>query len=151
MENSKKDIEEFKLYVEVNYERPDFRVFASYFFGDDLHNYDSDGNSYVVTSRLWTELYMSSRELNNLWFDIYPVKDRTLQVKSCNEENVYRVAYFLAKETNGKVTTENDRPIFFEEMIKKMGDFNLERRLEIAEKSIWRKSSFENPYPNLTK
>ncbi len=140
---------EFKLYVEVNAERPDFRVFVGYFFGDDLHNYDSDGNSYPVTSRLWTELYMSSREVDNLWFDIYQVKDRTLQVKSCNEENVYRVAYFLAKETNGKVTTENDEPISLEKMVEKMGNFNLEERLKIAEKSVWRKSSFENLYPNL--
>ncbi len=27
----------FKLNVKINSERPDFRVFASYFFGDDLY------------------------------------------------------------------------------------------------------------------
>ena len=41
----------FDIKVKINSERPDFRVFASYFFGDDLYNYDSDGNSIPVTSR----------------------------------------------------------------------------------------------------
>ncbi len=136
--------EEYKLLVEVYAERPDFRVFADYFFGTN-HDFDSDGNSYIPTSRLWTELYMRSREVKNLWFDIYQVRDRTLQVTSCNEENVYRIAYFLAKETNGKVTTEKDEPIDLEAMPEKMGDFDLEKQLQIAENSVCRNSSFENP------
>ncbi|PID70499.1 hypothetical protein CSB37_02310 [bacterium DOLZORAL124_38_8] len=141
----------FKLIVTVNLKRPDFRVFGSYFFGDDFYNYDSEGDAFPVTSKDWTELYMCSRQNNNLFFEIIKIKDKPLlfEIESCNEENVYRVAYFLARETNGFVKKENGDDIILESMFNKMGDFNLQERLKIADSSIWRKASEENPYPNL--
>ena len=141
------------LKVKVNSKRPDFRVFASYFFGDDLYNYDSDGNSVTVTSREWTELYMRSRSNPDLHFEIYPIQENPLVigVSSQKEENVYRIAYFLAKETNGKVINENNEALPLESLKEKMGDFNLAERLLLADKSIWREATEENPYPNLNK
>ena len=65
--------EKLELKVKVKSERPDFRVFACYFFGNDFHSYDSDGNSFPVTSRNWTELYMGSREIADLSFEIWPI------------------------------------------------------------------------------
>ena len=65
----------FDIKVKINSERPDFRVFASYFFGDDLYNYDSDGNSIPITSKNWTELYMTSRQNSDLSFEIRPISN----------------------------------------------------------------------------
>ncbi|MEW7280375.1 hypothetical protein ABW636_17425 [Aquimarina sp. 2201CG1-2-11] len=141
----------FNLKVKVNSKRPDFRVFASYFFGDDLYNYDSDGDSLSVTSKDWTELYMRSRNNSDVHFEISPVNENPLilEVTSEKAENVYRIAYFLAKETNGEVINEKNEIIYLNSLIENMGDFNLQERLILAEKSIWRKATEENPYPNL--
>lgn len=140
----------FNLKVKVNSKRPDFRVFASYFFGDDLYNYDSDGNSFTVTSKDWTELYMRSRNNADVHFEISPVNENPLVLKVASEkpENVYRIAYFLAKETNGEVINEKNETVLRDSLKEKVGDFNLEERLLLADKSIWRKATEENPYPN---
>ncbi len=142
---------QFKLKVKVNSKRPDFRVFASYFFGDDLYNYDSDGDSLSVTSKDWTELYMSSRSDSDLCFEIWPIDKNplTLEVTSEREENVNRIAYFLARETNGEVTNERNESVPLDRLKEKVGDFNLDERIVIADNSIWRKATKENPYPNL--
>jgi len=144
--------EKFSIKVKVNSDRPDFRVFSSYFFGEDFHNYDSEGNSFPVSSREWTELYMCSRQVQGLWFDICWVhkEDKSiLEVTSDKLENVNTIAYFLAKETNGLIIDNTDSIIPFETLKNKMGDFDLESRLISADKSIWRKSSEANQYPNL--
>ncbi|WP_055442520.1 hypothetical protein [Lacinutrix himadriensis] len=143
--------DKFNIKVKVNSDRPDFRIFASYFFGNDLYNYDSEGNSIPVTSKNWTELYMSSRNNSDLNFDIWPINENPLilEVTSGNVENVYRAAYFLARETNGEIINEKDEIQSLENLIEKMGDFNLKERLLIADKSVWRKATEENPYPNL--
>ncbi len=144
--------ENFSLIVKVNAERPDFRVFGCYFFGDDFHDFDSEGDSFPVSSRNWTELYMCSRKFQKLWFDICWIeKDNksVLNVTSDKIENVNIIAYFLAKETNGTVIDAENNPVILESLIKNMGDFELETRLLLAQKSIWRKSSETNQYPNL--
>ena len=138
--------------VKVNSERPDFRVFATYFFGDDLYNYDSDGNSIPVTSKNWTELYMRSRQNKDLCFEIWKTNDNPLifEVSSEKLETANIIAYFLARETKGEILDEENNIIPIENLIEKMGDFNLTERLKLADKSIWRKATEENPYPNLT-
>ena len=137
--------------VKVNSERPDFRVFASYFFGEDLHSYDSEGDSFPVTSKKWTELYMGSRQESNLNFEICAISENplVLVVSSKEPENAYRIAYFLARETNGEILDENNGIIPLRNLIKKMGNFNLQERLLLADQSIWRRATEENPYPNL--
>lgn len=138
--------------VKVNSERPDFRIFATYFFGDDLYNYDSDGNSIPVTSKNWTELYMRSRQNNDLYFEIWKTNDNPLifEVTSEKIETANIIAYFLARETKGEILDEKGSIIPMENLIEKMGGFNLIERLKLADKSIWRKATEENPYPNLT-
>ena len=141
----------FDIKVKINSERPDFRVFASYFFGDDLYNYDSEGNSIPVTSRNWTELYMTSRQNSNLSFEIRPTIEDPLilQVSSEKAENANIIAYFLARETKGEILNDSNEIISLTSLIEKMGDFNLQERLSLADKSIWRKTTEANPYPNL--
>lgn len=144
--------EKFSLKVTVNSERPDFRVFGTYFFGDDFYSFDSEGNSFPVSSREWTELYMKSRQNKDLWFDIGWInKENTsiLEVTSDKIENVNIIAYFLAKETNGEIFDDTDKPISLEVLKNKMGNFDLKANLLLAEESIWRKSSEINQYPNL--
>jgi hypothetical protein len=137
--------------VKVNTDRPDFRVFATYLFGDDLHNYDSDGNSIPVTSKNWTELYMCSRQNNELCFEIWKTSENPLifEVSAEKIEIANIIAYFLARETNGEDLDKESNSIPLEYLIEKMGNFNLKERLKLADKSIWRKATEENPYPNL--
>jgi hypothetical protein len=130
--------EKFEIKVKINHERPDFRVFASYFFGNDFHSYDSDGDSFTVTSRNWTELYMCFRENADLSFEIWPISENPLIVTVSSErpENAYRIAYFLARETNGVILDENNEPIDLDYVIDRLGHFDLETRLIMADKSI---------------
>lgn len=143
-------MEKFSLKVQINGNRPDFRIFGVYFFGNDDHNYDSDGNSNPVYSRKWTELYMRSRENEDLWFEIFPKEDdeNILIVESDNLQTVNIITYFLAKETQG-IVFETDKEIPLEILQKNMGNFDLTRHLLLANNSIWRQASETNPYPNL--
>ena len=145
-------MKQFSLKVKINGQRPDFRVFKTFFFGDDFHNCDSDGDAFVVYSRDWTELYMRSRE-NGQWFDIQCIeKDNFIfKITSDTQENVCRIAYFLAEETKGVILNNENQIINHDDVILKMGNFDLKERLYLAEKSIWRKSSEDNPYPKLQK
>ena len=138
--------------VKINSERPDFRVFATYFFGDDLYNYDSDGNSIPVTSKTWTELYMRSRQNKDLHFEIWKTNDNPLifEISSEKVENANIIAYFLAKETNGEILDKKNNLVKLESLIQNMGDFNLKERMTLAQNSIWRKATEKKPYPNLT-
>lgn len=128
--------------VKINSERPDFRVFAAYFFGDDLHDYDSEGNSNPLTSRNWTYLYMCSRQNEELCFQILDIHDNPLifEVSSENIETVNIIAYYLARETNGEIVDEESNIIPIENLVKKMGNFNLTERLKSADNSVWRTS-----------
>lgn len=138
--------------VKVNSERPDFRVFATYFFGDNLYNYDSEGDSIPVTSKDWSELYMCSRQDKDLCFDILKTNDNPLifEVSSEKSETANIIAYFLARETMGEILNEENNIIPMDNLIEKMGTFNLIERLKLADNSIWKKATEENPYPNLT-
>jgi len=150
----KNNITEFEIRVRVKSNRPDFRIFASYFFGDDFYNYDSEGDCLLVTSEKWTELYVRSRENSDLWFEIYKEDEEQsliLKVSSKNIETTYIIAYFLARETNGEVLDNDNEIILMSTLEKLMGDFDLENRLLIADNSIWREATTNNPYPNLNK
>lgn len=64
---------------------------------------------------------------------------------------MYQIAYFLAKETKGVIINSKNQIIDANDVISRMGNFNLEEKLLLAEKSIWRKSSKGNPFPNIQK
>ena len=142
---------EYKIKVLVNSDRPDFRLFWIFLWGED-HSIDSDGDSYNPASRTWTWLYMSSRELKNQHFEINQVDENSLtfEVVSENEFLAKRVAFFLSKETNGNICWEDNNIYGFDFLADKLGDdFNLASALRRAYNSIWRKATLENPYPNL--
>lgn len=146
-------MEKIILKVKTATEKPDFRVFNAFFFGDDFHHNDSEGDCQEVWQRDWSELYKMCRKDSSVWFDISPAhrSDKTiLEVSSGEEKYTYAVAYFLAKETQGEVLDTDNNPIALEALTQKMGDFPLQERLALANKSIWRLSSKENPYPNLS-
>ena len=94
---------------------------------------------------------MCSRSNPDLSFEIYPANENplVLAVFAKKTENAYRIAYFLAKETKGEVLNDADETAPLTHLVDKMGDFNLEERLSLADHSVWRKSTEENPYPNL--
>jgi len=56
--------------VRVNDDRPDFRVFIDLVYGHG-RNVDTEGDSFPVHSREWTELYVKDRESDDLSFEIY--------------------------------------------------------------------------------
>ena len=138
------------IQVIINSDRPDFRTVWIFLWGEN-HDIDSDGDSSNPASRTWTQLYMKSREEENELFEIYPIEENPL-IFEVASENIYlanRVAYFLCRETKGKLIdghmNENNCNILENEL----GDFNLAIALKRADECIWRKSSLENPYPNL--
>ena len=139
-----------KIDVLVNSDRPDFRVFATFLFGYEDPEYDSEGDSYEVYSRTWTELYVSSRE-TELCFSMDKISDDplTFEVSSKQQSTLYAMAYFLARETYGEIVEKDGSILLFSDVVKLMGDFPLNKHLAIADHSIWRTTSAENPYPNL--
>lgn len=121
-----------KIKVIANSKLPDFRLFWIYLWGEK-HQIDSDGDSYNLASRTWTELYMSSRELENHSFEIHKINDKplTFEVMSENIHLLHQVAYFLKRETQGVTVMEDDI------LVQNTGShFNLEASLKRADLSI---------------
>ncbi|QHT70253.1 hypothetical protein GXP67_28190 [Rhodocytophaga rosea] len=142
----------YKIKVLINGPRPDFRLLKS-FIWSDFHNIDSDGNSFNPASRDWTELYIASRENKNEVIDINPININPLilEIKASSEILGNKAAYFLAKETSGQVMYQEETRLNDADfLLDKLGiDFNIQDALEMSKRSVWRKSSLENPYPNL--
>ncbi|MFH6995352.1 hypothetical protein [Flavobacterium sp. FlaQc-48] len=140
---------DYKINVLINSSLPDYRLFVDFLWDYD-HNVDSDGDSYNPASRSWAFLDMESRENENERFSIDQAQDNPLIyiVKSENQIIANRVAYFLMKETDGDIYF-NDKNYKFDFYKDKLGnDFDLLKALQRSDKSIWRQSSLENPYPN---
>jgi hypothetical protein len=94
---------------------------------------------------------MCCRQNSDLQFNICDINQEPLifEVSANAIEIVHIIAYFLAKETKGEVWNENNHLLSLDGLLSRMGDFDVKNRLELAENSIWRKSSEENSYPNL--
>jgi hypothetical protein len=140
-----------KLFVKPSGLRPDSRLVIS-FLWKDLHNVDSDGDSYNPASRTWTELYLANRECSSEVVDVAPVQADPLVLKIQSESQVlaHRVAYFLTRETAGEVGPTIGTSIPLEELATQLGaDFDLDCALRRADHSIWRSATEANPYPNL--
>lgn len=142
---------EHKLSVVVNSPLPDYRLFSAFIWGDS-HSVDSDGDSYNPASNTWSYLYVGSRELHGQNFEIHQVEETSLvfEVSSENELMARRAAFFLVKETNGQIHWADGMLYRFDFLSDMLGeDFDLSLALQRADESIWRKSTLENPYPNL--
>ena len=140
-----------KFYFQPKLPRPDFRLVITFLWGD-FHNVDTDGDSYNPASREWTELYCKNREYDVEVFDTQPVLEEplTLQVESARAELAARVVYFLAVETCSQIVDNLNgqwqEPEWLEDQ---MGHFDLAAAISRSATSCWRKSTLENPYPNL--
>ena len=132
--------------------RPDYRLVAT-FLWSDMHNVDSDGDSYNPASTEWTELYLANREVLSEVVDVHPLQANPLilAVESESEPLAARVAYFLARETNGEVGDREGPYLPYDRLRPLLGaDFDLSAALGRADGSVWRKATLENPYPNLS-
>ncbi|HEX8328048.1 MAG TPA: hypothetical protein VF629_10950 [Hymenobacter sp.] len=141
----------YSIRIKVNGLRPDFRVVTS-FIWDDFYNTDSEGNSYNPASREWTWLYQCDRQRANYSFEIESVDESpgVFEVNATTEALGSRVAYFLARETNGSILDDEGFEAPIDSIAGKLGsNFNLLEALNRADNSIWRKSTLDNPYPNL--
>jgi hypothetical protein len=143
-----------KIFLKTSSDRPDFRLVKTWLW-DETHNTDSDGNSYNPASRHWTDLYLSSRQNSNETIEIYPASEDPLilQINGSTNEIVSRAAYFLALETGGQLFKDESlsNDIKLEDLKLQVGNFDIETAIKRTKESIWRKSSIDNPYPNLTK
>jgi hypothetical protein len=139
------------FYVKHTSFRPDFRLVLTFLWGDD-RNCDTDGNSRNPASREWTELYCRNRENPAEVFDVSPVTKEplVLEVESPHKWLAARVAYFLAVESAGFVADTPDGPYTApEELISKVGDFDVAAAKGRVDQSVFQGSTLEDPYPNL--
>jgi hypothetical protein len=142
---------EYSIRIRVNSDRPDFRLFNFFLWGEN-HRFDSEGDSYNPASRTWTSLYMGSREHEGEYFEIAMDSEEPLifRVTSPIFAIANRVALFLAIETRGSVIDQENKLLPYDSLENDLGgDFYLSEALERAQNSIWRRSTLENPYPNL--
>ena len=131
--------------------RPDFRLVVA-FLWSEMHNVDSEGDSYNPASRDWTELYLKNREVPSEVVDIHPLQTAPLiiAIESESESLAARIAYFLARETNGQVAGQDGEYGAYEGLRTLLGArFDVEAAIRRADISIWRRATLENPYPNL--
>ncbi len=133
--------------VIVDRERPDFRVFLDLLYGSE-RNMDTEGDSYIAYSRVWTELYMKDRESDDPCVDIFQSdKEQNIFVvtsKSHKLESLTALYLYLycgvSMQFNGRQLEQQDI-----EELKRQYDAELLR----AENSVWHQSSQNNPFPNL--
>jgi len=133
--------------VEIEKERPDFRVFIDLLYGHD-RNVDTDGNSIPVHSRIWTELYISDRESNDPSVEIsLSVDQPKVFVVESESDRLEELAALYLFLTSGTSISNSSTRLSAEQILE------LQRRyapdLARAANSIWHKSSHGVPYPNL--
>jgi len=140
-----------RVFLQSRGPRPDFRLVITFLWAD-LHNVDTDGNSYNPASRDWTELYCQNRENKAETFNVAPASESplTLEVESNLPELAARVAYFLATETSAVVSSELSGPWQEAAVLREsLGSFDLAAAEFRARKSVWREATLDDPYPNL--
>jgi len=133
--------------VVIEKERPDFRVMIDLIYGHG-HKVDTDGDSFKVFSRTWTELYIKDRESDDPAIEIYVNENspNIFEVK-CEDEELEKLAALylflycgLSMKHNGALIDEHHI-----EALKGEYATNLSR----ANNSVWHSSCESNPYPNI--
>lgn len=141
-----------QLYLTPKQSMPDYRLLITWLWSE-FNNTDSDGNSFNPASNDWNELYLCNREKTNEVININPIDKsaKTLEITGSTKELIFQTAYFLAIETKGKISLDSKgvKVIGLEEMTKLVSNFDLNSATKRVAKSIWRKATLENPYPNL--
>jgi hypothetical protein len=142
--------DKFIFYVLAPEDRPDFRQVMAFLWGED-QDVDSDGDSYPVSSRTWTELTLITRDDREEKFDVDPcgTAPLVLRVESDSHTLAARVAYLLAHHTGGEVGQSPSGP-FYESasLIAELGeDFDLDVALHRFHTTKYARSTLANPYP----
>ena len=131
--------------VRVTGARPDFRVFIGLLYSD-LHNVDTDGDSYVVHTRAWTKLYLRDREGGDPFVWIGPDAEAGyFEIESASARLEQLAALYL-HEYCGDRLEANGRALSADEIAALAGRYA--RELERGRASIWHQSSDALPYPN---
>ena len=141
-----------RLFVRPSGARPDFRLVIT-FLWSEMHNVDSEGDSHNPASREWTWLYLQDRARPENIVEVHAVELEPLVLAIDSEQAVLaaRVAFFLARETNGEVASETAVFTSADSLLPRLGiDFDVIEALRRADQSVWRSATEENPYPNLS-
>jgi hypothetical protein len=131
--------------VEIDRERPDFRVFIDLLYGEN-RNVDTEGDSDPVYSRSWTYLYIADRESDDPSIEIFVRNGQpssfAVESESGRLEELAALYLFL---TSGKsISDVTSKSIDVSELRTK---YSLE--LHRAANAVWHKSSSDLPYPGL--
>lgn len=142
---------DFTFFLNPKKERPDFRLIISWLW-DDEHDTDTEGDSYNPASREWTELYIANRENKNEKIDIFPITKNPLllEISATTKELAYKLVYFLSIQTEGNIFKEKEMNniISKNELLEFIDSDWLKNAMERVDKSIWKNTTLENPYPN---
>jgi len=141
-----------RLFVRPVELRPDFRLVITFLWSEN-HDVDSDGDSHNPASRSWTWLYLQDRAHPESIVEVHTVDldPLILAVDSEQPTLAARVAFFLAHETHGEVSSETGVFGSPDSLLPRLGvDFDLAEALKRAHESVWRTATEENPYPNLS-
>ncbi|MDP2596562.1 hypothetical protein [Alteromonas stellipolaris] len=133
--------------VLVREPRPDFRVFIDLLFGRG-RNVDSEGDAFPVFSREWRDLYLKDRESEEPAVEIYAEETSPLifEIKSESSRLEELAALYLYLYCGYSISKDKD--YLADDIVSVLKDKYL-RELEMANCSIWHKSSESNPYPNI--
>lgn len=140
------------IYFKTKELRPDFRLVCEW-VSENINSIDTEGDSHNPASREWTWLYLSNRRLENEDAEIGQTQEHKeiYEIESSKEEFGWFLAYFLAKETNAIVSLDKkfEKLIELNDLKSKVVNYDIDQSLKRTHNSIWRKSTTENPYPNL--
>jgi hypothetical protein len=132
--------------VEIDRDRPDFRVLVDLLYGHG-RNVDTEGNSYPVNSRTWTELYIKNRESNDPAVDIALREGApaTFEITSGSSRLEELAALYLCIFCGQSLSHEG---VYLppERISQLRTTYAME--LARAEASVWHQSSDAYPYPN---
>ena len=132
-------------FIEIDRERPDFRVFIDLLYGQN-RNVDTEGDSDPVYSRSWTYLYIADRESDDPPIEIF-AKDgqpSVFAVESESERLEELAALYLFLTSGKSISSGAIASIDVPELKNK---YRLE--LHRAANAVWHKSSSALPYPGL--
>jgi len=133
--------------VRVIGHRPDFRVFIDLVYGHG-RNVDTDGDSFPVHSREWTELYVKDRESDDPSFEICADDSDlgTFVVTSDAGAIEELVALYLFDYCGATITRE--RALIDQEGLEALR-LKYSVQLKRAGQSPWHRSSDPQPYPTV--
>lgn len=133
--------------VNVNRNRPDFRVFVDLLYGFG-RNTDKDGDANPVNSRVWTYLHLADRENKDPAVKIHAddADPSMFSVKSASPRLEELSALYLFLYCGDSMAVDGV-PLGADAISTLKEKYRVE--LLRADGAIWHRSSDDRPYPNL--